>query len=369
MAFSSDNGKLSFNPPSLISSIFGTVEGTYKPVDEKRFNTLASAFENLSNRGSNYKDNVDNMVNAQKKLGNGFDLVVDGCKKANGEFDTSKMTYENYTNAVNEANAAQKKLTVSQRALSSVKSLGGNILSGVLNIGTGMLAGVAISGIVSLIDGIVHRSDNLIQAGEEAKSEIQTITQEYDSHKQAVDSVIDSYDTLRSKVNQSTNQNMGLSSAEYQEFLDMNNQLASMFPTLVSGYDSQGNAIINLGNSASEAKTKLQGLLDVEQQSNSREIAEKGQEHYEGVAEQAKKIQKEIKQEKKNYEDALETAQKYSEMTSNISKGLEDRSIQLPGSAQGARMKATVEEALKEQGIDYSTGFVPNEYGGKFRQD
>lgn len=284
----------------------------------------------------------------------------DGIADYTASLGNAAGSFDGYTKYVNEANKAQKKLSISQKAL----SLGGNILSGVLNIGTGMLAGVAISGIVSLIDGIVHRSDNLIQAGEEAKSEIQTITQEYDSHKQAVDSVIDSYDTLRSKVNQSTNQNMGLSSAEYQEFLDMNNQLASMFPTLVSGYDSQGNAIINLGNSASEAKTKLQGLLDVEQQSNSREIAEKGQEHYEGVAEQAKKIQKEIKQEKKNYEDALETAQKYSEMTSNISKGLEDRSIQLPGSAQGARMKATVEEALKEQGIDYSTGFVPNEYGG-----
>ena len=186
-------------------------------------------------------------------------------------------SYEDYTKYVKEANEAQKKLTLGQKAASAAKSFGSSLLSNALNIGTGMLAGVAISGVISLIDSWVHRSENLIEAGKQAESEIQNLNQEYGNHKTTVESVIDSYDALRSKVDMKTNRNMGLTSTEYQQFLDQNNQLASMFPSLVDGYDSQGNAIINLGSSAASASVQLNKLLEAERQSNNYKIAEQAQ--------------------------------------------------------------------------------------------
>lgn len=221
MAFTSDKGKLSFNPPSVISDIFGPIKDAYTPVDEERFNTLSTAFTKLSAKGEKGKEGIDKMVTAQKKLGNGFDLVANGCKNANGEFDASQMTYANYTKAVEKANKANKNLTVGQRAMSKVKSFGSNLLSSALNMGTGMLAGVAINGVISLIDSWVHRSENLIEAGKQAESEIQNLNQEYGNHKTTVESVIDSYDALRSKVDLKTNRNMGLSTDQYQQFLSV----------------------------------------------------------------------------------------------------------------------------------------------------
>lgn len=348
MAFSSTGSGIEFNYP--LKDILKSGNKYTDILDADRYADEIGKFEKASNKGG------DSLENFRKQSVDAKNGIADYAESV-GDAATS---FDGYTRYVNEANKAQKKMTVGQKAL----SFGTSLLSGVLNMGTGMLAGVAISGIVTLIDGIVHRSDNLIQAGEEAKSEIQTISQEYDTHKQAVDSVIDSYDTLRAKVDQSTNKNMGLSTEQYQQFLDTNNQLAEMFPTLVSGYDSQGNAIINLGNSASEAQTKLEGLLESEQEANSVKIAEKGQEHYEGVAEQAKKIEKDISKQQDAYESAMKTVEKYSDSYTDMTQNLKDRSVTLPGDENGVKMKNILEKELMDQGIAFNTTPYANEQGG-----
>lgn len=363
MAFTSDKGKLSFNPPSVISDIFGPIKDAYTPVDEERFNTLSTAFTKLSKKGESGTEGIKKMAAAQKKLGNGFDLVVNGCKKANGEFDASQMTYANYTKAVEKANKANKNLTVGQRAMSKVKSFGTNLFSSALNMGTGMLAGVAINGVISLIDSWVHRSENLIEAGKQAESEIQSLNQEYGNHKTTVESVIDSYDALRSKVDMKTNRNMGLTSTEYQQFLDQNNQLAEMFPTLVDGYDSQGNAIINLGSSAASASTQLNKLLEAERKSNNYKIAEQAQTQYEGVAEQVKKLEEAniaLEREAKNNESVSKQLSK-----NNIADSIGDGFYSIDAySADGKKAYDALRKALRDNDVWYEANQIDDGKGG-----
>ena len=75
----------------------------------------------------------------------------------------------------------------------------------------------------------------------------------------------------------STGLNLGLTTSEYEEYQNIVSQLASAMPSLVDGYDSQGNAIINLGSSAASASVQLNKLLEAERQSNNYKIAEQAQ--------------------------------------------------------------------------------------------
>lgn len=265
MAFSSTGSGIEFNYP--FKDILKKGDKYTNPLDVTGYSKAMKKFADVSIDGG------DSLEKFKKQSIDAKDGIADYTSQLNG----ASGSFEEYTKYVKEANEAQKKLTLGQKATAAAKSFGSSLLSNALNIGTGMLAGVAISGVISLIDSWVHRSENLIEAGKQAESEIQNLNQEYGNHKTTVESVIDSYDALRSKVDMKTNRNMGLTSTEYQQFLDQNNQLAEMFPTLVDGYDSQGNAIINLGSSAATASTQLNKLLETERKSNNYKIAEQAQ--------------------------------------------------------------------------------------------
>ena len=266
MAFSSTGSGIEFNYP--FKDMLKKGDKYTDILDADGYAEAMKSFVSASGKGG---DSLEKFKKQSADAKNGIADYAVSLGDATG-------SYEEYTKYVKEANEAQKKLTLGQKATTAAaKSFGSSLLSNALNIGTGMLAGVAINGVISLIDSWVHRSENLIEAGKQAESKIQNLNQEYGNHKTTVVSVIDSYDALWSKVDMKTNRNMGLTSTEYQQFLDQNNQLASMFPSLVDGYDSQGNAIINLGSSAASASTQLNKLLETERQSNNYKIAKQAQ--------------------------------------------------------------------------------------------
>lgn len=55
---------------------------------------------------------------------------------------------------------------------------------------------------------------------------------------------------------------MSLSNEDYNEFLNLNSQLSDLFPTLTKQYDSNGNAILNLGSNAQSVTKKIKNLAD-----------------------------------------------------------------------------------------------------------
>lgn len=58
--------------------------------------------------------------------------------------------------------------------------------------------------------------------------------------------------------------NLSLSEEDYAEYLSISNQLAELSPSLVSGYDEQGNALLTIGSNADETNEKLQSILDTQ---------------------------------------------------------------------------------------------------------
>lgn len=63
-----------------------------------------------------------------------------------------------------------------------------------------------------------------------------------------------------------TNRNVSLSTDEYERYPELSTQIAESFPELIKGYDSEGNAMLDLGANEEETARKLQELYKQKQE-------------------------------------------------------------------------------------------------------
>lgn len=229
-----------------------------------------------------------------------------------GDVDAGKKSIGQLSTVVNTTTKSTSKFAT---ILDAGKGLLGNFISTIGNMAMGMAAGAVISKAISLVDDYIHRNEILIETGEEAKSSIDDTFSAFSDGKSsimdlgkslsdnaddittagdAIDSIAEKYTKLRDGVNWSDNSNKFLSDDDYQSYLDISNQIADQFPSLVSGYDAQGNAILNLGNNASTAASQLTELYNASMLSANVDIGNQLNDHYSGVEAQIKEYQNQI---------------------------------------------------------------------------
>lgn len=241
-----------------------------------------------------------------------------------------------------------KATTTTSRFGSMAKSVGTAIKSigaTALNMFGGFLIaeglGLAIKGIYNLVN-----ADKIaIENGQKAQQEIKEIfdtyngkvdtvkslgkkfAQDADSIKttgDAVESLTQKYVELRKGVS-SDNTNLTLSDKEYQEYLDISNQLAESFPSLVSGSDAAGNSILSLGDNASIAADKMEKLLKTQMTLAHNDIVDKSRDTFRGAFEEADSIEDEIKslkaQEKQLKESASQISLSRDEIKEQLKSG------------------------------------------------
>lgn len=254
--------------------------------------------------------------------------------------------------------------------VSSLKNIGGTLLSTLGNFAAGLAISAAISLVIKGIDYLIHYEDNLIKKGEEAKESITKTFDEFSSNKKAVtdlgkqfadsesdikstgdaiDTIAEKYTKLHESVNWADNSNKALSDSDYQEYLDISNQIADQFPTLVSGYDAQGNAILNLSSSASTAAGSLRELYDAQMMSANVKIGEELNDNYKGVTTQIKQYKKE-NDELQTQIDTLDT--QISSDPVRISKGTIKIDPNIIG-ADNVKLKKELYSALSNAGVTF----------------
>lgn len=142
-------------------------------------------------------------------------------------------------------------------ASSGIGKIVGNIGSSIKNLlpivgYLALIAGAiaAIHGVIKLVKGYMdYKNYSDKETREEAKNlvdDYRTERKNTSTHKQKIDEVSDRYVELTRGVNLANNQNLTLTNEEYSEYLSICNDIAEMYPRLVSGYDAQGNAILKL---------------------------------------------------------------------------------------------------------------------------
>lgn len=134
-----------------------------------------------------------------------------------------------------------------------VGNIGSSISSLLPIVGYLALIAGAIGTIYMVFKGISNAIDkanlSLKETREEAKSlvsDYQTSQKNSNANKARAEELSGRYEELSRGVNLANNQNLTLTNEEYSEYLSICNDIASMYPKLVSGYDAQGNAILKL---------------------------------------------------------------------------------------------------------------------------
>ena len=166
------------------------------------------------------------------------------------------------------------------------------VLSAGANLGANILLSMAVSGVVSFFDDLIHAEERAIEKGKQAQANIQSVGDAYRTQTGAAGDLAARYDRLSDSMAKSGNAQPG--TAEYEEFLQVSSQLAELYPELVAGYDSSGNAILNFGDSAKNASMKVAELAEQQRKLTHLEIDTSLDDLYEGITTSTKQSRKDL---------------------------------------------------------------------------
>ena len=150
-----------------------------------------------------------------------WNLMAAGGEEANKEISKFKETVED----INSKSFAG----FGSKIIDGLKGIGKAFGSMLLQAGTAMLVAKAIEGIVWAFDYFIETADEAIEAAEETKSAWEAMDTAQQQAKDAVDQYGERYDELTKKMSAPS----GLTTDEYEEYRDICNELASVFPELV----------------------------------------------------------------------------------------------------------------------------------------
>lgn len=147
----------------------------------------------------------------------------------------------------------------------AMKTLGATLAS----MGIAWLAGKAISlaitGLDHLANATKYEKQALEDATETAKKyadQIKTTKEENEKNAKSANDIAEKYAKLAQGVDVNTNKNKLLSNDDYKEFLNLNKQLADLFPTLTKGHDENGNAILGLSGDVDTVTESIRKLVE-----------------------------------------------------------------------------------------------------------
>lgn len=178
-------------------------------------------------------------------------MILDDYNKKTKEqrIEMSKMTelsgsnVGNYLSGLKGADASIGGLAKTT-ALATAKTIAMDAAFSLAQGGLMMLGSIAIDFAINGLMSIINRASEVKEAVEDATQSFENNKKQLSDNKQSFADAAETYAELSSGVSK-TGENLSLSAAQYDEYADAANTIADMTPSLVSGYDAQGNAILN----------------------------------------------------------------------------------------------------------------------------
>lgn len=257
----------------------------------------------LQNNGQTITDNAERQKIADKTLKNASERA----KEYGNQIVANTKTLSDFKKE-NEVENPNKQ--VKPKFTDGLKSFASSALSSignaVVSAGTAMIAQQLISWGLQGIDAIVHWNDNIIAKGKEAKETILEQNQTYKDQKSQLEELQEQYTKYASGVKISGNiiKNATLSDEDFQAFLDTSNQIANLAPSMIDGWDSEGNAILKFGTDTKEANQQISDYIQLQRDVTHLSIRDNLQDEYKGVVKDAEKTGKEISNKKDQKKEA-----------------------------------------------------------------
>lgn len=277
----------------------------------------------LDNNGQAITDNEQRMAKANEATKNASQRAKDYGK----QIATNAKTLTDFKRENEVEKPDQQKQGKWSDGLKSMASAGLSMIGNAfISAGVGMLVQGAFSLLGKGIDAFVHKNENLIAKGQEAKESIQSQTKAYEDQKASLGELTSKYTELSKGVKISGNsiKNISLTDDEYKDFLDTSNQIAAAAPSLTRSWDSQGNAILNAGTNAEDLNTQVNDYLKLQRNLTYYDTKKNMSDQYKGY-ETALGENKSKQDEYKNAYDAakykVDSVQKFSDMLKKHTKG------------------------------------------------
>lgn len=265
------------------------------------------------------------------KITNNIDKLIESYKNLNIEQTVAAMrtdgiaeaeiratlASQNYTKAdiaqamtIKKSNVAKQtdisltKLQSAGYATLSVMAKAANIA---ISAGIGVIVSLLATGFIEWLDNVINREEKLSESAQTAKDKIDELNESLSNQKKTINEYSEEYAKLAQGVNLLTNQNLSLSTEDYERFLELTNILSETFPTLKTRIDDNGNAILNLNGNVDTIIGSLNNLIETQQRLNNQEIADQLPTVYEEYYENYKKINKKIEEESNRQKDLYQS--------------------------------------------------------------
>lgn len=257
------------------------------------------------------------MSNA-KNIISAYNNLIDGTGKTQQKFASSVSTFNpklgNYLSGLKGAQGSLAGYGV-QLGIATVKTLALEAATMAMSTALTMVIGAVVSiGINALMSWANH--------AQEVADKVKDIRTEYSNQKKSlretkttIDSVSDSYAKLSKHVDTATNKNIDLNTEEYEKYLDIVNKIGDAVPSLIKGYDDQGNAILSCAGNID----KLTEAYDKLEKKNNNKIIDNAKD----TAEDAKNNAKTLKTDKMT-RDAEKQLEKLMKGSKNLKEDIEN---------------------------------------------
>ena len=234
--------------------------------------TLGGLFNGLKRNVEDYSDAINKLkgLDALDIFKDGK-VDVDAFTKALGTSDSILIGYAetlkdtdgivDLTTASTEGLSEYLKKTGQSFNFAAIKA---TLLNTALNAGIMLAVSIALQAVVKGLDNFINRAKYAKEAMEEAQSAIDSAQDKLKSMSGMLSNNRERFSELSQSVDKFS-KNLSLSEEDYAEYLSISNQLAELSPSLVSGYDEQGNALLTIGSNVDETNEKLQSLLETQQ--------------------------------------------------------------------------------------------------------
>lgn len=266
----------------------------------KIFAKASDSAKEFAMSGKLASEGVDAFVNSQKaaevatlaqnkSLGNASAIIREyysGCKNVQMKQEdfcaavqkTNPQLANAMSNSKNAAGAMKGYITslVGAKAAAIGLQIATTALNAAITMGVSMLVSWAIEGIMKAInysEELAEKVDELTSKYKEQHNELKKIQGDYDATNES--SMISKYEKLSKGVDH-LGRNVSLTADEYSEYQSIVNKIAEQIPSLITGYDAQGNALLSCkGNveELTEAYEKLIHAQNLEILNNSGDIA------------------------------------------------------------------------------------------------
>lgn len=247
---------------------------------------LDDYLETLNEFGLSNKDKKK-LVQQARKSGN-LDVSKKDIKKAFKKGDLAKVSSEAQTTKevlsdlgqvnLDNVNSSASKLGETfrtgvtngvEKAKSGIKSLGSSIKSVLSGLGATLKSYLPLLAVLAAFEGIKAIHSN-IQS--QRKDELNAGQKNLDKYNKKIDKnnnkvkqakkLQEEFNTLSSGVDSNTNENIGLSTSQYERYLAIKKELVNLNGDLVTGYNSEGEALINNNTAIQDTIDKYQKLAD-----------------------------------------------------------------------------------------------------------